>query len=44
MQVGIFKDMAGNIPGGNFLGVDFPEWEFFRGEFDESKFSGWELS
>ena len=37
----MFKYMAGNIPGGNFL--DKRE-EFTREEFNGWEFSGWEFS
>ena len=35
-RLGIFKNMGGNIPDGNFLGGNFP-----AGEFDGWKLSGW---
>ena len=43
--MGIFKNMAGNFPGENFLGGNIPgEEEFTRGEFHWWEFSGWKFS
>ena len=40
----MFKNMGGNIPGGNFLGGHFPGGEFSPWAFDGREYSGWEFS
>ena len=42
--MGIFKNMAGNIPRGYFLGGNFLEGKFSSGEVDWWELSGWEIS
>ena len=38
-QVGIFKNMDGNIPGRNFLGENFPGGNFPGGSFPDIIFN-----
>ena len=37
-QVGIFKNMGGNIPGGNFPGGNFPGGSLIGGNFPGGSF------
>ena len=40
-QVGMFKNMGGNIPSGNFLGGNFPGGNFLGGSLMGGNFPGW---